>query len=118
MRRTTFLFFVTLIGLLVALVHFARQGDIWAASILAALWTMIAVAFGAFIAVYIVRQQGIKQQGDFALNTKENLLLMQQLQRLQNLQNKVLIDQVGKLPGPQQHQDGLVIEDGIFDELE
>ena len=105
-----------LIGLLVALVYFARYGDIWAASILAALWTMIAVAFGAFIAVYIVRQQGIKQQGDFALNARENLAMMQQMQHLQNLQNKTLMNQVNKLPQPQQN--GLLIEDGIFDELD
>lgn len=116
MKRTTFIFLLILIGLLVTLVYFARQGDIWSAAILTALWTMIAVAFGAFIAVYIVRQQGIKQQADFALNSKENLAMMQQFQRLQNLQNKTLIEQVNKLPQPQQN--GLVIEDGIFDELD
>lgn len=115
MKRTTFIFSLLLAGLLVGLVYLARQGDIWAASILAALWTMLATTFGAFIVLYVTRQRDIKQNADFAANVKENLLIMQQLQRLQNEQNKGLI-QASKLPQP--HQNGLVIEDGIFDELE
>ncbi len=115
MKKTTFAFLCILIGLIVALVYFARQGDIWSAAILAALWTMAAITFGALIVMYVIRQRDIKQSADFTANARENLLLMQQLQRLQNLQNKGLMNQIGKLPPP---QNGLVIDDGLFDELE
>lgn len=114
MRKTTLFFLLTLIGLIVTLVYFARQGDIWSAATLAALWTMGAIIVGALIVLYVVRQRDKQGDNTFIANARENLLIMQQLQRLQNLQNKGLMNQNGSPPPA----NGLMIDDGIFDELE
>ena len=123
MQKTTLAFLLTIAGSIVALVYLAQGGDVWAVSILVAVWTLLNVSFGAFIVIYVNRQQGIRQQADFAENAKENLAMMQQLQRIQNEQNKGLMHQLGqtaRLPAPQANGSGpaWIIEPGIFDELE
>ncbi len=122
MNKTTLLFWMGIAGLLVGLVYLARLGDVWAASILVAAWTLLTVTFGAVIVIYVNRQQGQKQQADFTANMRENLALMQAMQRVQNEQNKTVMHQLGqtaKLPTTKAPAaDVLVIEDGIFDELD
>lgn len=123
MQKTTLAFLLTLAGSIVALVYLARGGDVWAVSILVAVWTLLTVSFGAFIVIYVNRQQTARQQADFAENAKENLAMMQQLQRIQNEQNKTLMHQLGqtaRLPATQSNGSGpaWLIEDGIFDELD
>lgn len=122
MAKTTFLFVMSLVSALVALVLLARAGDTWAMVILAVLWTALMIGAGALIVLLVNRQRDQKAQADFAENARENLAMMQALQRVQNEQNKTIMHQLGqaaRLPGPAPDRPSpWVIEPGIFDDLD
>ncbi len=122
MNTQTLIFSLVITGLLAGLVWLAAEGSLVAVAVLAIVGTILVFVCGALIAVYVVRVMNDRAQQQFMDNAQENLGIMQQLQSIQNKQNQTLMRQLGqvaKLPRTTpQSNNMLVIEDGVFDELE
>ena len=120
----SFVLILILLAILAGLIYAATLGSLAAAVILAILATILLVSLGAGIALATQRMANDKSQADFVNNARENLAMMQALQRVQNAQNQTLMQQLGRaarLPDPQANPDlshVLMIDDGIFEELE
>jgi hypothetical protein len=72
------------------------------------------------LALLVLKQANAKAQQDFIANARENLMIMTQLQKAQNLQSLGILSQVktmGQLPAGGS-MPGLTVEDSIFEELE
>jgi hypothetical protein len=120
MSKYTFIFLLVLLAVLALLVWAAFAGSLLAGVVLAVIATAALMLAGAGLALLVLKQANAKQQADFIANARENLAIMTQLQRAQNLQNLGIMSQVrtqgqltagGSMPG-------LTIENDIFDELE
>lgn len=111
-----------LIGLaiLAGLVWLAILGYLIAYVILTGLAVAGLIAFGLSYGFIYQKIAADRQQQLFMDNAQENLSIMQNLQRIQNEQNKGLMQQLGQVNRlPQQPaSNGFLISDGIFDELE
>ena len=109
-----------LLVILAALVWAAFAGNLLAGIVLAVIATTGLILAGAGLALLVIQQANAKQQADFIANAKENLAIMTQLQRAQNLQSLGILSQVktmGQLPAGGT-MSGLTVEESIFEELE
>lgn len=124
MNGYTFSFGVLLLTLAALLGWLASRGSLAAGIALAVVGTVALVALGAGITLAVQRMANEKSQADFVNNAKENLMLMQQAQRVQNLQNQTIMDQLNRaarLPEPSNGYEpagGLLIDSDIFAELD
>ena len=103
------------------LLYLAMAGNTWAVGILFGGWTIICLAVGFGGAVWQYRAMAARTQQSFMANAKENLALMGAMQTVQNRQNQTLMSQlstVARLPQAPAPVDSLLIEDGIFNELD
>jgi len=109
-----------LTAILAALVWLAALGSTLAYIALAVLTTVGLIGLGLSFGLINTKIAGDQQQRLFMDNAQENLSIMSALQSVQNKQNQNLMQQLGqvsRLPQPGQ-QNGFMIADGIFDELE
>jgi ABC-type bacteriocin/lantibiotic exporter with double-glycine peptidase domain len=116
MAKTTFAAITIIIAFIAILGYLAITGSIMAIITLTIGITIIVFCAGAGLAIYTVKIMQTKAQQDFQANAQENLDIMQNMQRLQNLQNDTVmkqLSQASRLPDNGQ----FLIEDGLFDEL-
>jgi len=109
-----------LTAILAVLVWLAALGYILAYIGLAVLTTVSLIGLGLSFGLVHTKIAAERQQQMFIDNAQENLSIMSALQSVQNKQNQNLMQQLGqvsRLPQPGQ-QNGFMIADGIFDELE
>lgn len=104
----------------VALFYLAVKGNIWAIGVMVSVWTIFCVIVGALIVGYVVKIQSAKEQENFILNAKENLQVVQNQQRLQNMQAESLMKQLGQasrlqMPEP---ENAFIIDSDVFSELD
>lgn len=124
MNGYNFTFGLIILAVLAGLIYAASLGMITAIVTLAVLLTIVLTAMGAGIALAATKMMTDKAQKAFMDNAQENLSIMAALQRIQNQQNQTLMQQLGqvaRLPQPEPQlnlKDSLLIEDGIFEELE
>lgn len=109
---------ILLLGFLGVLIYGASIGLVTAIVTLAVIATVALIAVGAGIVILAVKLMAEKEQKAFRDNTKENLAIMNAMQTVQNKQNAALLQQVGKSPVSNDIAGALLIEDGIFAELE
>jgi hypothetical protein len=111
-----------LLAVIAGLVWLAVAGYIIGYILLAILGTVLLVGLGEVFSIIRDKIAAQRQQQAFMDNAQENLSIMQTLQGIQNQQNTALLKQLGqvsRLPQQQSNTQGvLLIEDGIFDELE
>lgn len=123
MTTQALILILILIGLaiLAGLVWLAILGYLIAYIILTGLAVVGLVMLGLSYGFIYQKVAADRQQQLFMDNAQENLGIMQALQRVQNEQNKGLIqqlNQVNRLPQPPSNNGSFLIEDGIFDELD
>lgn len=124
MNGYNFTFSLISLGVMGGLIYLASVGSLAAAITLAVLLTILLTAMGAGIALFATKMMTDKAQQAFMDNAQENLSIMGALQNIQNKQNQALMQQLGtvaRLPQPPPGLDmgkSLLIEDGIFEELE
>lgn len=109
-----------LTAVLAALVWLAVLGYLLAYIALAVLGTVALIGLGLSFGLVHTKIAAERQQQMFMDNAQENLSIMSALQSVQNKQNQTLmqqLNQVSRLPQPP-GQNGFMIADGIFDELE
>ena len=81
------------IGLLIWLITMARQGDRAAIAVLAVLASVVLILVGWGISTLTSAIHTKREQRQFIDNAKENLAIMEAMQRVQNQQNSMLIRQ-------------------------
>lgn len=124
MNGYTFSFVTLLLATLAGLIYLASVGSMTAIVTLAILLTILLIALGAGITWLSIAQMAKQQERQFRDNVSENIGIMREMQTLQNKQNQTLMQQLGtvaRLPQPTLPIDlknSLLIEDGIFEELE
>lgn len=124
MNGYNFTFATILLATIGGLIYLASLGSLAAIVTLAILLTILLIGLGAGITWLSVNLMTRQQERQFRDNVSENIGIMRQMQQLQNEQNKGLMGQlatVAKLPAPAAQPnplDSLLIEDGIFNELE
>lgn len=126
MSRYSFYLSLICLGMVAFLGWLAYGGSIPAMIFLVMLTTFLLMAAGAGMALTVQRMANEKSQQDFVANAKENLALMQAQQRVQNMQNQTIMEQltkVARLPelGPGNGNSGLeafIIDQDVFGELE
>lgn len=122
MNGYTFLLALVGLAVMALLIAAVANGSLLAGIVLAVLVTVLLISTGAGITLLTQRMAIEKSQIDFINNAKENLAIMQSLQRVQNQQNATLMQQLGqtaRLPEPARNgNDSLIIDAAIFDELE
>ncbi len=124
MKTQTLIFLLTLILLAIIglLTWLAVTGYVIGYILLAVIGTVMLVGVGEIISLARERIAAQRQQQYFQDNAHENLTIMSALQGIQNMQNKALLqqlDQLKRLPSQQNNNNtGLLVENGIFDELE
>lgn len=113
-------FALFLVVLLVFAIHSASLGNVVAMVVLSVVTTATLIAVGAGIVILAVRIMAEKEQKAFRDNTAENLAILKQVQGIQNQQNTQLLRQVNTLSRLPEDEEPhrLLIEDGIFAELE
>lgn len=125
MNSTRFIFFTGLIGLvvIVALVWLAQGGNTAAAFTLGILvgLTLILIGFGLYALTGHLHTK--REQANFEANTRENLAMITAMQRVQNQQNSVLLNQVKALSSGQPSalpipDDALIFDETIFTDLD
>jgi hypothetical protein len=112
-----------IIGLLVWLIAQARQGDPIAIAVLAVLGSVILILVGWGFSTLTNALNARREQQNFMANVRENLAIMNAMQRVQNQQNAMLLKQARETPkalpaGDPLDIDALMMDDSIFDELE
>ena len=106
------------------LLYLAMAGNVWATGILFSLWTVLMIVTGWGLSIFQQGRATAKEQSAFLANAKENLALMASMQSVQNRQNQTLMQQLGTVARLPQAGPGLdlskslLIEDGLFEELE
>lgn len=122
MNRYSFSFALVILAVIAGLIYAASLGIMAALLTLAVLGTVLLIALGAGIALAATRLMAEKEQRAFIDNAHENLAIMQTLQTIQNQQNEQLLKQAKALtqaqPTPFTAKPVLLIEDGIFEELD
>jgi hypothetical protein len=112
-----------IIGLLIWLIATARQGDPMAIAVLAVVASVILILVGWGFSTLTNAISARREQQNFVANARENLAIMNAMQRVQNQQNAMLLKQARDtqkaLPaGDLVDIDALVMDDTVFDELE
>jgi uncharacterized membrane protein YhiD involved in acid resistance len=112
-----------IIGLLIWLIAMARQGDRAALAVLAVLASIILILVGWGFSTLTNAINARREQQHFMNNVRENLAIMNAMQRVQNQQNTMLLKQAKEatkaLPsGSAWDIDALVMDESIFEELE
>ena len=103
------------------LLYLAMGGNVWAAGILFSGWSILCVVIGWSLSLIQQDKAAAKEQQAFSANVKENLAIMAAVQTVQNKQNQTLLNQLGsvaRLPQAAPMADSLLIDDGIFEELD
>ncbi len=123
MNGYNFALVLIFLGILAFLVYAVAQGSLIAGVVLAIVVTILLVCVGAGIALVTQKMANDKAQGDFMANAKENLSIMALMQKVQNLQNKTVMDQLKgtarlSLPEPGERVDVLEYDDIVFEELD
>lgn len=121
----TFATVVLLLVMMVGLVWLTDRGNTAAAVLLGVIGGAILISLGVLITLAANWAAAKREQASFVANARENLAMMQQMQKAQNLQNAMLLKQAREtqrmLPGSVEEPtdiDALVFEDGVFEELE
>jgi hypothetical protein len=112
-----------IIGLLIWLIAMARQGDRAAIAVLAVLGAVILILVGWGFSTLTNAINARREQQNFMANVRENLAIMNAMQRVQNQQNAMLLKQAKEtqkaLPsGDVWDVDALAMDDSVFEELE
>ena len=112
-----------IIGLLIWLIAMARQGDRAAIAVLAVLGSVILILVGWGFSTLTNAINARREQQNFMANVRENLAIMNAMQRVQNQQNAMLLKQAKEtqkaLPaGDVWDVDALAMDDSVFEELE
>ncbi len=120
MNTQKLIFSLAVMGLaiLAGLFYLATEGSTIAAAVLFSLWTIFCVVIGWILSIIQQRQTAAREQRAFMANMRENLAIMGAAQKVQNLQNQNLMQQLNRLPAQAAPGDSLLIEDAIFSELE
>lgn len=103
------------------LLYLAMVGNVWAAGILFSGWSILCLVTGWTLSMIQQGKATAQEQQTFMSNAKENLAMMAAMQTVQNKQNQTLLNQLGtvaRLPQAAAPIDSLLIDDGIFEELE
>jgi uncharacterized membrane protein len=105
---------------LITLVYTAGQGMINSIVILTIIATEALNLVGVGIVLLVMRLMEHREQKAFRDNTKENLAIMLAMQKTQNQLNAGLVQQVNAVSRVpvQNTMSPLLIDDGIFDDLE
>jgi hypothetical protein len=112
-----------ILAVLAFLIYAVTQGSLIAGIVLAIISTIVLVCVGAGITLVTQKMANDKAQGDFMANAKENLSIITLMQKVQNLQNKTVMDQLKgatrlSLPEPDDPADVLEYDDIVFEELD
>ena len=112
-----------IIGLLIWLIAMARQGERAAIAVLAVLGAVILILTGWGFSTLTNAINARREQQNFMANVRENLAIMNAMQRAQNQQNAMLLNQAKEtqkaLPsGDVWDVDALAMDDSVFEELE
>lgn len=103
------------------LAYLSNEGSITALIILVVLLTTLLIVLGSILAWLGINLMARQQERQFRDNVSENIQIMKEMQTLQNVQSKGVLQQLGavaRLPQAAPPVDSLMIEDGIFNELE
>jgi hypothetical protein len=117
------------LAILSGLFYLATEGNTLAAAVLFSLWTIVCVVIGWGLSILQQSQAAAREQQAFMANAKENQQIVQgnigmmaAAQKVQNLQNQMLQQQlatVNRLPAPGVDlSSALDITDGVFAELD
>lgn len=109
------------VAVISGLFYLAMAGSTWATGILFSGWSILCLVIGWALSMIQQDKAATKEQEAFSANLKENLAIMSAVQTVQNKQNQTLLNQLGtvaRLPQPAAPIDSLLIDDGIFEELE
>ena len=109
---------VLVIATIAALGYLAATGSAAAAFALGMLSTLAIQAINGLFELLRNRAQAQREQTAFVANAKENLAMMQSMQKIQNQQSAGLMQQlnsVNRLPAP---VNSLLIESDVFSELD
>jgi hypothetical protein len=117
MTQIVIILSVIAIATIAALGFLANTGSTLAAFVLGVLLTVALHAVYAMFELLRNKAAGEREQASFIANAKENLAMMAQTQRVQNLQNVGLAQQLNganRLP----QSPALMIDAGVFDDLQ
>ncbi len=123
MNKETLIFSFLITSLLTGLVWLSVSGYIIAVIILSVLTTILIFVAGSLLTIKTVTVMQDRAQQQFTDNAQENMMIMNQLQKVQNLQNKSLMDQhktLAQLPAKtivNEPNDALIFDEDIFSEL-
>ena len=123
MTGYSFALVLIILAVLAFLVFAVVQGSLIAGIVLAIVVTIVLICVGAGISLVTQKMANDKAQGDFRANTQENLSIMTLMQKVQNLQNKTVMDQLKgaarlSLPEPADSSDVLEFDEAVFEELD
>ena len=128
MTRFTFATIILFLLMLAGLGYMASQGSVAAALAVGAVLAIACVIVGVVLTVLAIYAGARREQTAFSANARENLQIITAMQRVQNLQNTALMRQAmaagrGLPPGQAPDElggpgDALLMEDGVFSELE
>ncbi|RME40332.1 MAG: hypothetical protein D6796_17345 [Caldilineae bacterium] len=105
------------LGALGGLLYLAGwRGNVVAGFVLGLLTAALLIGAGFGVSLLQAHIAAKREALRFSQNVKENLAIMERMQRIQNAQNDQLLKQVRQLP--ERSAPALVIDDGIFSELE
>lgn len=103
------------------LFYLATEGNTLAAAVLFSLWTIFCVVIGWGLSIIQQSKAAAREQQSFIANAKENLAIMAATQKVQNLQNQAVQQQLAtanRLPAPGVDlSTALDIQDAVFSEL-
>lgn len=110
-----------LTAVITGLVYLAALGSIVALAVLASLVTVLLIVIGYSLSMYQVKTISDSSQQVFRSNAKENLDIMNAMQRVQNQQNRTVMDQLktaARLPDPGVPNPNGVARDFDFEEAD
>jgi hypothetical protein len=121
MTKYTFIFCMVILAILTALFYLADKGNPTALVITTILVTVLLITLGAGGVGLFVYLCDKAESLRFRANAIEDITIMREMQSLQNQQNKTIMQQLGgvaRLPQTDKPSESLLIEDGIFSELD
>ncbi|MBE0670065.1 MAG: hypothetical protein IH588_05725, partial [Anaerolineales bacterium] len=83
MKDAFWVFLALLLMVASGLFYLAMNGNLLAIIVMASVWTICCVLAGSLIVIHVVKVQNDKAQQDFIANSRENLQIVQNQQRLQ-----------------------------------
>lgn len=123
MNSYNFALVLIILAILAFLLFAAVQGSLIAATILGIILAIVLICIGVVITLAVLKTANDRNQQSFIDNAKENLAIMGGMQRVQNQQNKTIMDQLKgaaqlSLPEPSEQVDILEYDDIVFEELD